>query len=139
MFCILISLFAVVGTYANDRANERQDDQRITDNAARADDNARLLACFDDFADTLAGGLPLVREANAARNAAQSQVFISLQALLAAALTGERPIPDDVAAVVIKNLVEALAAYRAADAQLTQVQADNPVPDAPSKFCNDLP
>lgn len=138
LICILLCIFAVAGTYWNDRVNRRQDSDRIADTQTRANENARLLGCFDSFATTLAGGLPKVREASAARNAAQSLVFQKLGDLLTAALSPKPPTGDDAAAIV-KALADSLDQYRTADAHLLQVQADNPYPDPPSKFCDDLP
>lgn len=140
---LMVALGGVAYSFYNDRVNERQDDQqaafteqRAKDAQSAADENARLLACFDTFADTLAGGLPKVREASAERNAALSDVLASLRNLLTTALAaGDEEIPDDQGLALVTDLAAALANYERADKHLLQVQAENPYPDPPSEFC----
>lgn len=131
IMCLLIALLAAVGTYMNSRADEKQDDLIAEQTAARGKDNAQLLACFDAFATALAGGLPPVREATAARDQALAEALTALQDLLSKAIHGNTE-PGDA-----DPLVEALTAYRAANAALEQVREENPYPEAPSEFCAD--
>lgn len=122
VMCLLASLFASVGTYWGSRVNSAQD-------RARTADNTRLLACFDDFASALAGGLPPVRKATAATNTALAAAMAELRAGLVKVGAGTFTGAD------LNRLIDAFAAYQEANDHLEQVRAANPYPPAPSTFC----
>lgn len=127
----ILAAFSAVGwSWQNERANDRQDEQRITDTEARQAENAALLECFDDFASQLAGGLPPVREATVERDAAIAAAFIAIRNALTN-LTGDGS--------QLPAVLKALDAVVVANENLTQVRADNPYPAAPSEFCADRP
>ncbi len=130
LLILLIAMGAGVATYVNDQ-NDRERDRAITSvNTQRIADQTRLLACFDKFATALAGGLPPVREASAARDVALRRALGSLRDGLSKAVTGTVT-PQDV-----RGIVREFQAYEAASDQLEQVRADNPYPEAPSEFCS---
>lgn len=122
--------YAVIVTYSETKANARQDHQRIVDQGNAQAAQEKLLDCFDDFATALAGGLPPVRVASAARDNALEAALVALRDTLSEAVKGEVT-PDDVA-----GLVRLFTAYEDAAAELDQVRADNPYPEAPSEFCS---
>lgn len=132
LLCLVIAIGAGIGTYVNDRANQRQDRERL-------EQNEQLLACFDNFADDLAGALPPVREASQRRNETISETFAALENLLIRALAADgEEVPQDQAIQILSRLAKALEAYRNADQDLQDVQDENPYPEPPSEFC-DLP
>lgn len=129
LLCLVIAVVAAAGTYVNDR-NDRERDRAIARaNAARIAENARLLECFDDFATTLAGGLPPVREATIKRDEALSNALRDLENLLVKALADNADPRDG------DKLVKSLQQYREATQELRQVREDNPYPEPPSTFC----
>lgn len=120
---LVLAIVAAVGTYVNDRAIDRSNTERL---AAQGE----LLDCFDDFATSLAGGLPPVREASAKRDAKLAAAAASLQEALVRLARNEAG-PNDIQAVVT-----ALSEYQAANRNLEQVRDANPYPEAPSTFCS---
>lgn len=122
IFCLLASLFSSVGVWYNDRVNGAQDRQRTEDNTA-------LLACFDDFASDLAGGLPPVREATAAANQALSEALRALQVGLVKVGTGAFEESD------LRAIIAEFEEYQTANDELAEVRKEHPYPDAPSTFC----
>lgn len=143
LLIFLVAIGAGVATYVNDQ-NDRERDQALDRVQAQAiADNAALLECFDDFATTLAGGLPPVREASQARDdaaqardEADSAAANMLKELLVKAVHGDAG-PEDVEPVIAayERLAEAQVALTAASEQLDQVRAANPYPSPPSEFC----
>lgn len=133
----VIAIVAAAGTYANDRAISKANTERIAD-------QAHLLRCFDEFATSLAGGLPPVREATVRRDdarvaweAANSEVARAIEAALAhVASTGADG--SQLAAILsaFHDLDAASVRLDRANAHLTQVREDNPYPPPPSEFCN---
>lgn len=127
-----LCLAALVATYVNDQ-NDRERDRALGEaNAARLEDNARLLGCFDDFATNLAGGLPLVRAAGAVRDSTLQAALTGLAAVLRKAVSGGRVTTEDTAA-----LLDKFEAYERAARRLDKVRAANPYPEAPATFCPD--
>jgi hypothetical protein len=138
LLILIIALAAGVGTYFNDRAIAKA-------NADRLSDQGDLLACFDLFATNLAGGLPPVREASAARDDARAAwenasdaVSKAIEAALARAVAGEPTDGSQVPVILgaFHDLDVASAALDRANAHLDKVRADNPYPKPPSEFCS---
>lgn len=126
---LLIGIGAAVGTYVNDRANVRQDHQRIIDEAASSRAQQGLLECFDKFATQLAGGLPPVRAASAARDDALAAAEVELRDALVDIVSGADVKHE------LRKLVRALNAFQTASDHLSAVRAANPYPPAPATFC----
>lgn len=141
---LVLAIGAVTGTYVNDRADRRRDHAITEANSARIQDNADLLACFDKFATALAGGLPPVRDASAARDDARAAwedasnaVSKAIEAALARAASGQ-PVDGSQVPVILgafHDLDTASAALHKANTNLDQVRAANPYPPPPSTFC----
>lgn len=111
--------------------------QRGEDQRARTADNEALIDCFDDYATALSGSLPAVREASQARNEALKNVLIGdeenlgLGLLISRAQQGIKGDPKK----DLASLARTFKAFQVADDHLLKVQAANPYPAAPSRFC----
>lgn len=124
-FCILCSMFASVGVYLQGRTNRAQD-------VARTEDNTAFIKCLDDYTTALAGSLPPVRKASAARDAALSDALGRDGGLAGGFIKAAR---GDFEEADLKVLIKLLLAYTKADKALTKARAENPYPAPPSKFC----
>jgi len=65
---------------------------------------------------------------------ALAEVLHTIEELVTASLS-DKPPTDEQRIAIVKHLGEALTAFREADTNLLEVQADNPYPEAPSEFC----
>lgn len=136
LVAVVSLILGVVGVYTNGRQdavaaaeNKARDEQ----NRALSEANQALLACFDDFASDLSGGLPPVREASAEAQDQLSQALATLQAGLVKVSVGTFK-PSDLAAIIRE-----FGEYQDANNELVKVRRDNPYPDPPSKFCATSP
>lgn len=124
LLTILAAFAALVFTYTNG-----QNDLR--DNARRDRERSQLLGCFDRFATALAGGLPPVRKASAARDdVLLTALTDGLQNLLVKALAQDATPAD------ARRLLDQLRQLQAAQDTLQDVRDENPYPPPPSEFCN---
>lgn len=134
VFCIFCSMSASVGVYIGSRTNRAQDIAAREAQKDRTADNTALLACVDRFNNALAGALPPVREAGAARDEALMNALIGthgIGGLLVRAQKGEKGDP----AKTLADLLNTFDKLSVANANLIIVRANNPYPDPPSKFC----
>lgn len=127
--CLLASFAASVGTFAISQSQE-------ADRQARADDQARLLMCFDDYAAASSASTIAVREASTVRDAATRARDAAFTALFEFIATD----PGEGSAEGLR-LFNALTVANAdlvqAQIALAEAREDNPVPDPPSKLCGD--
>ena len=137
IFCLLASLFSSVGVWYNHRVNGEQD-------RARTEDNTKLLACFDKYAELQSASSVAVREASVRKDAATSirddalaaegRAFkVVVQHIIAGDLT---PAQDALDKALEQRAKAARMLDRAQDA-LDKAWRENPVPLAPSEFCSD--
>lgn len=140
IFCLLASLFSSVGVWYNDRVNGEQD-------RARAEDNTKLLACFDKYAELQSAWSVAVREASVRKDAATSIRDDALAAEgRAFKVAVQHIIAGDLTPAQVQRLAETLEQRakaarmldRAQDA-LDKARRENPVPEPPSTFCSVQP
>lgn len=121
--------------------NGRQDAQRAAEAEVRDKQQAGLLRCFDRFAEELAGSLPPVREASAARDEAVAQRDTALQQVISLIVrNATRPPADEQSAreafiAAATRLRDAGRGLTAAQENLQQARDENPYPEPPSTFC----
>lgn len=116
------------------QTNNRQDAAAAAANSARDTESSRLLACFDEYAAASAATSQAVRDASVSLADATTARDVALDALFRYIATD--PPPDSPTGVrLFGRLLASNAALVAAQADLAQVRADNPVPDPPSTFC----
>ena len=136
VFCLLASLFSSLGVWYNDRVQDR----------ARTEDNTKLLACFDKYAELQSASSVAVREASVRKDAATSirddalaaegRAFkVVVQHIIAGDLT---PAQDALDKALEQRAKAARMLDRAQDA-LDKAWRENPVPLAPSRFCSVKP
>lgn len=137
IFCLLASLFSSVGVWYNDRVNGEQD-------RARTEDNTKLLACFDRYAELQSASSVAVREASVVKDKRTAERDDALNAegqafkdLVEDALAGEGIPPEAVQRLSETLHDRAVAAERLdrAQAALDEARRENPIPPAPSEFC----
>lgn len=140
IFCLLASLFSSVGVWYNDRVNGEQD-------RARTEDNTKLLACFDKYAELQSASSVAVREASVRKDAATSIRDDALAAEgRAFKVVVQHIIAGDLTPAQVQRLAETLEQRakaarmldRAQDA-LDKARRENPVPEPPSTFCSVQP
>lgn len=140
IFCLLASLFSSVGVWYNDRVNGEQD-------RARTEDNMKLLACFDKYAELQSASSVAVREASVRKDAATSIRDDALAAEgRAFKVVAQHIIAGDLTPAQVQRLAETLEQRakaarmldRAQDA-LDKARRENPVPEPPSTFCSVQP
>lgn len=119
-------------------------------NSRQDEDRDRLLACFDDYATASSSATTKVRAATvevdvktSARDLAASERDLALDAVFEY-IASDPPEDDPEGVALFLTLLSAnadLVAVNAdlvmAQAELDKVRKDNPVPDPPSKFCDD--
>ena len=137
IFCLLASLFSSAGGWYNDRVNGEQD-------RARTEDNTKLLACFDKYAELQSASSVAVREASVRKDAATSIRDDALAAEgRAFKVVVQHIIAGDLTPAQVQRLAETLEQRakaarmldRAQDA-LDKARRENPVPEPPSTFCS---
>ena len=140
IFCLLASLFSSVGVWYNDRVNGEQD-------RARTEDNTKLLACFDKYAELQSASSVAVREASVRKDAATSIRDDALAAEgRAFKVVVQHIIAGDLTPAQVQRLAETLEQRakaarmldRAQDA-LDKARREHPVPEPPSTFCSVQP
>jgi hypothetical protein len=110
--------------------NWRQDDDRDRLDA----DRDRLLVCFDVYAAADSESSIKVREAASKKDAAMAARDTALRDVSRLLITEDRPPGESKRVVVALNRTsEALVR---AQARLDRVRARNPIPPAPSEFCD---
>lgn len=133
VFCLLGVIVSGFLTWQSVENDSKQDRVEAARESARDREVKEILACFDAFAEDLAGGLPLVRDASVNRSDALRMVVTDFRAVLLLVL-GE-DVDEVQARRVFADLVTSLAKYEQADDELKKVQRANPFPDPPSLFC----
>ena len=137
IFCLLASLFSSVGVWYNDRVQDR----------ARTEDDTKLLACFDKYAELQSASSVAVREASVRKDAAASIRDDALAAEgRAFKVVVQHIIAGDLTPAQVQRLAETLEQRakaarmldRAQDA-LDKARRENPVPEPPSTFCSVQP
>ena len=140
IFCLLASLFSSVGVWYNDRVNGEQD-------RARTEDNTKLLACFDKYAELQSASSVAVREASVRKDAATSIRDDALAAEgRAFKVVVQHIIAGDLTPAQVQRLAETLEQRakaarmldRAQDA-LDKARREHPPPEPPSTFCSVQP
>ena len=140
IFCLLASLFSSVGVWYNDRVNGEQD-------RARTEDNTKLLACFDKYAELQSASSVAVREASVRKDAATSIRDDALAAEgRAVKVVVQHIIAGDLTPAQVQRLAETLEQRakaarmldRAQDA-LDKARREHPPPEPPSTFCSVQP
>lgn len=131
LFILFVSMVGIWIGVASIQNDARQDAAAAAENKARDHQNSSLLACFDEFADNLAGGLPPVRAASADRDSALAAAIGQLHRLIVKAVGGDEATDAD-----IDDLLNAFEAYKKASDKLDDVRANNPYPEPPSEFCS---
>ena len=140
IFCLLASLFSSVGVWYNDRVNGEQD-------RARTEDNTKLLACFDKYAELQSASSVAVREASVRKDAATSIRDDALAAEgRAFKVVVQHIIAGDLTPAQVQRLAETLEQRakaarmldRAQDA-LDKARREHPAPEPPSTFCSVQP
>lgn len=145
---LMVAVLALIGIFISTAAtitNGRQDVERAAEAKVRDDQQRGLLACFDEFAAQLAGGLPPIREASAARDVAQGNRDSALQQVVSLIVVGATRPPADEAASR-QEFLDALEQLRVAGVELEEATAavqaareEHPFPPAPSTFCTVQP
>lgn len=112
----------------NDVANRARDAKL----AAVAEENRKLLECFDKYADAQSSGSQIVREASAVQGDTLRAAVGELGHVFRMVLQGKLQGIED-----LRPFVTAADAFEAASERLDQARAENPVPEPPSVFCAD--
>ena len=140
IFCLLASLFSLAGGWYDDRVNGEQD-------RARAEDNTKLLACFDKYAELQSASSVAVRDASVRKDAATSirddalaaegRAFkVVVQHIIAGDLT---PAQEQRLAETLEQRAKAARMLDRAQDALDKARRENPVPEPPSTFCSVQP
>lgn len=138
-----VALLALVGIWIGTSATITNGRQDARDNAA----TEKVQACFDRYAEAQSASSQAVRDASAAKDVAEAQFNRALNAEGRAfkALTDEL-LADNLTEKDVQRLRDTLAdrdeagqAVVRAQADLDRARAENPVPEAPSKFCSVKP
>lgn len=139
IFCLLASLFSSAGGWYNEALDEQD--------RARTEDNTKLLACFDKYAELQSASSVAVREASVRKDAATSIRDDALAAEgRAFKVVVQHIIAGDLTPAQVQRLAETLEQRakaarmldRAQDA-LDKARRENPVPEPPSTFCSVQP
>ena len=139
IFCLLATLFSSVGIWYNDRAD--------VDDHARTEDNTKLLACFDKYAELQSASSVAVREASVRKDAATSirddalaaegRAFkVVVQHIIAGDLT---PAQEQRLAETLEQRAKAARMLDRAQDALDKARREHPVPEPPSTFCSVQP
>lgn len=139
IFCLLASLFSSVGVWYNDRAD--------VDDHAHTEDNTKLLACFDKYAELQSASSVAVREASVRKDAATSirddalaaegRAFkVVVQHIIAGDLT---PAQEQRLAETLEQRAKAARMLDRAQDALDKARREHPVPEPPSTFCSVQP
>jgi uncharacterized membrane protein YccC len=122
-------VLGVIGVYVNSQQDK---------------ENARLLACLDQYASSSSSSSIAVREASVRKDAATAERDDALNVegrafqRLVEHIVAQDATPADVKvlAVALQHRADAAEKLDRAQAELDKVRKDNPVPPPPSKFCN---
>ena len=139
IFCLLASLFSSAGGWYNEALDEQD--------RARAEDNTKLLACFDKYAELQSASSVAVREASVRKDAATSirddalaaegRAFkVVVQHIIAGDLT---PAQEQRLAETLEQRAKAARMLDRAQDALDKARRENPVPEPPSTFCSVQP
>ena len=139
IFCLLASLFSSAGGWYNEALDEQD--------RARTEDNTKLLACFDKYAELQSASSVAVREASVRKDAATSirddalaaegRAFkVVVQHIIAGDLT---PAQEQRLAETLEQRAKAARMLDRAQDALDKARRENPVPLAPSRFCSVKP
>lgn len=147
---VLIGAFAALGIILSAVAtitNVRQDAEHSAENEARDKQTAVLLKCFDQYAQAQSASSSAVREASVEVDRATGVRDDALNAEgVAFKLLVRKILSRTVTDADVRHLADTLRVRaktsrqldRAQD-QLDKARRDNPVPPAPSKFCDTEP
>ena len=126
---LILGLLTIVGTVINTMANARQDRQDELLVLRQDQRDAAVLDCMVRIQTDLTGGLPEVRKAGRAKDAAERRQDDAQTELLIAQATGQ------VGAAILLELREARHAYQVATDHYLAVQNAHPIPASPAKAC----
>lgn len=127
IFCLCASLFASVGTFAVQQAQEADRDARVQETRV-------LLDCFNRYASASASTSKAVRTAVVRVDQARVRRDRALQLLFDQIVTNP-PEGDPTTARIFTRVLETNRALVTSQQQLDRVRRQNPVPDPPSTFC----
>ena len=139
IFCLLASLFSSAGGWYNEALDEQD--------RARTEDNTKLLACFDKYAELQSASSVAVREASVRKDAATSirddalaaegRAFkVVVQHIIAGDLT---PAQEQRLAETLEQRAKAARMLDRAQDALDKARREHPVPEPPSTFCSVQP
>ena len=131
LFCFLIAIGAIVGTYFNYQIQAEEQERR-------ASAIASILSCFDDYASASATTSQAVRDASVKVSEATTDRDVALDRLFVYIAT-DPPEGTPQGRDIFGRLLDSNAELVKAQRMLATVRAENPVPDPPSTFCDVQP